>query len=382
MACGVVTGGLMYFSQMRLPSVRMAASKALPAAAMVIGVVGRVGGFEPLPVFAGELGVDGEEGLAGVAGEADGELDDLLGVGFDAGVADELAGREHLLEQHAELDFGEAAAGFDVGEDAGEVVDAFGELGHLAEADVHLVELIGDLAEGFGEAGLQGGVELFVDRGAHLFELGGVGGVELIETGFDGGAEFFLVAGVGRGEVGEAGVEGFAEAGVLGVGVGGEGAEAGGEGVEAVLDGAAEVGGGGGVVFAEAGQAGVKGAAQGSDAGGDLGAEDGVGGGVLLAGVGGLGGEVGAELGEGGAEVGVGGLEPGVDAGELVGEQCEAGVGRGCGRFAEEQEEDGEKEDELENEGDGHSVFLRLQGSTLAGVRTGVLQRETRGLCG
>ena len=31
MACGVVCGGLMYFSQMRLPSVRMALSNALPA---------------------------------------------------------------------------------------------------------------------------------------------------------------------------------------------------------------------------------------------------------------------------------------------------------------------------------------------------------------
>ena len=31
-ACGVVCGGLMYFSQIRLPSVRIAASNALPAA--------------------------------------------------------------------------------------------------------------------------------------------------------------------------------------------------------------------------------------------------------------------------------------------------------------------------------------------------------------
>ena len=112
-----------------------------------------VGGFEALPVFAGELGVDGQEGFAGAAGEADGELDALQRAGFDGGVFDELAGGEHLFEEHAELDFGEAAAGFDVGEDAGEAVDAFREFGHLAKAGVDLVELIGDLAEGFGEAG-------------------------------------------------------------------------------------------------------------------------------------------------------------------------------------------------------------------------------------
>lgn len=100
------------------------------------GGAGLVGGFKALEVFAGKLGVDGEEGFAGVAGEADGELDDLVGVALDLGVAEELGGGEHLLEQHAELDFGEAAAGFDVGEDAGEAVDAFGQFGHFAEAGV------------------------------------------------------------------------------------------------------------------------------------------------------------------------------------------------------------------------------------------------------
>ena len=36
-SCGVVVGGLMYLSEMRLPSVRIAASKALPAAARASG---------------------------------------------------------------------------------------------------------------------------------------------------------------------------------------------------------------------------------------------------------------------------------------------------------------------------------------------------------
>ena len=99
-----------------------------------------------------------------MAGEADGELDDLLRVWFDFGVADELAGGEHLLEEHAELDFGEAAAGFYVGEDAGKVVDAFGEASHLSEAGVNFCELVGDLAEGFCETSLEGGIEAFRRR--------------------------------------------------------------------------------------------------------------------------------------------------------------------------------------------------------------------------
>ena len=56
-----------------------------------------------------------------------------------------------------------------------------------------LAELSGDLAEGLGEPGLQGGVEFFVDGDAHLFELGGVVLVEFGETVFDGEAEFLLL---------------------------------------------------------------------------------------------------------------------------------------------------------------------------------------------
>ena len=144
------------------------------------------------------------------AGEADSELDTLGRAGFDGGVFDVLAGREHLFEEHPELHFSEAAAGFDVGEDAAEVVDAVGELGHLAEAGVDLVELIGDLAEGFGEAGVQCGVEFFVVYGgAHLVEFGGAVLVECGEALFDGGAELVLMGGVAAHELDELGVEGF-----------------------------------------------------------------------------------------------------------------------------------------------------------------------------
>ena len=85
---------------------------------------------------------------------------------------------------------------FDVGENLFEIADSGGELLHLAEALLDFAEVGGDLAEGFGEAGLESSVEFLVDGDAHLFELGGIVIVEFGEPVFDGEAEFFLL-GVG-----------------------------------------------------------------------------------------------------------------------------------------------------------------------------------------
>ena len=116
-----------------------------------------VGVFEALPVFLGELGVDGEEGI-GVGTVAIGEFERILdgfeGVGLDAGVLDVLLGGEHLLELLAELELTDDAAGPDAGEDFFQVADAGGELLHFAEAFLDFAEVGGHLAEGFGEAGL------------------------------------------------------------------------------------------------------------------------------------------------------------------------------------------------------------------------------------
>ena len=64
MAWGMVVGGSMYLSQMRLPSVRIVALEGFAGAGDLVGVAGLVGVLETLPVFVGELGVDGEEGMA------------------------------------------------------------------------------------------------------------------------------------------------------------------------------------------------------------------------------------------------------------------------------------------------------------------------------
>ncbi len=166
-----------------------------------------------------------------------------------------------------------------------------------------LGELVGDLAEAFGEAGLEGGVEFFVDGDAHLFKLGGVGGVELLEALLDAGAK------------------------ALGGGL-------------VLLPGLVEGGGEGG--------------AEGGEVGDELGAEGGAAGRGL-----------GALLGELGAEMGVEGVEAGVEAGDLRGqvggeELGEARVGgwlRGRGAAQQEHEEGDECECLEGDEGDEHFGF-------------------------
>jgi len=133
----------MCLEQMRLASVRMAFSKTFRAGANLGCAAGLIGGLEAVCALAGELRVDGQQNLAVEAGEANGELDDLLGIWPNLCVADELAGGEHLLEQVVKHGLGKLAARFDVGEDAGEVIDSGRELGHLAEACVDFDELVG-----------------------------------------------------------------------------------------------------------------------------------------------------------------------------------------------------------------------------------------------
>ena len=295
------------------------------------------------------------------SGEADGELDDLLRARLDAGVADELRGREHLLEQHAELDFGEAAAGFDVGEDAGEAVDAFGEFGHLAEAGVDLVELVGDLAEGLGEAGVQGGVELFIDRGAHLFEPGGVVGVELRQAGFDGGAETFLVGDVGLGEVVQLGVEGVLLVELGACRLGAEMDEALVERPQGAVYGRAEGFGGVFVVDAELAESLGEGLAEALHGAKDFRAEPGGGFVLRRPRVLGLMGEILTELGE---LAGQGALErfaAGVEAGELVGDGGVARIWLRHGRHLRltQEQRDGE-EDEDGFEGEDGQQHIRI----------------------
>ncbi len=221
-----------------------------------------------------------------------------------------------------------------------------------------LVELIGHLAEGFGEPGVERGVKFFVDRGAHLFELRCVGGGERAQAGFDRSAELFLVGRVAAGEVGQLGVEDVL-CGELGAcGFGGEGHDTLGEGIERLLNAGAEGGGRSGVVGAEGFEARGEGMGEGRDGAQDFGAEGG--GGEIVGGAGGGGftGEITADLGELA-------LELGFEAGELVGELELARVWKwSCRRrerLAQVEGYDCDEEDELESEQDEqHFVFPSL----------------------
>ncbi len=93
--------------------------------------------------------------------------------------------RQHVLNDGAQLHFAPGAARFDVGHDALQVAHAGGQGFHFTQAVLHLLQPLTDQFEGFTQALLQRGVQFFVHRAAHFFELAGVvkldGGQPLIE---------------------------------------------------------------------------------------------------------------------------------------------------------------------------------------------------------
>ena len=84
---------------------------------------------------------------------------------------------------------------------------------------MHLLQPLGDLLEALAEAGLQGGLQLLVDGGAHLIELGGVAGLQLGQLRLERLAHLGHAAGVGfaqRAELaGQCVGEGFLQQGEL-----------------------------------------------------------------------------------------------------------------------------------------------------------------------
>src|SRR3546814_14490482 len=89
--------------------------------------------------------------------------------------------RQYLLEQRAQLHLAEGAAGLDVAEHALEVADADRQLLHLAQAALHRFQALGDELERRVQAGVERGLQLFIDGGAHLFELRCVVGLQLLQ---------------------------------------------------------------------------------------------------------------------------------------------------------------------------------------------------------
>ena len=161
---------------------------------LYVGDVSTLGGIlKAHVVLLRELRVDGEPnaGLRLVLGpgEADGELDKLARVLLRLHVATELRGREDLLEQRAELDFGPRSARLHVRQDALEVADAGCEVLHLAEPTLDRFEPLAHELEGLAQSLFERVVQLLVDGLAHLLELLLVAVLELLDARVDGGAD-------------------------------------------------------------------------------------------------------------------------------------------------------------------------------------------------
>jgi hypothetical protein len=109
------------------------------------------------------------------ARKLDGEVDPLVAVRLGLDLASVLLGRQHLLEQRLQLHLAEHAARLDVGQHPLQVAHALRQRLHFAQALVHLLQPFGHLPEALAEPGFQRGLQLLVDRLAHLVELGGVG---------------------------------------------------------------------------------------------------------------------------------------------------------------------------------------------------------------
>src|SRR3546814_6389597 len=84
--------------------------------------------------------------------------------------------------------FRAGAAGLDVAEHALEVAEADRQLLHLAQAALHRFQELGDELERRVQAGVERGLQLFIDGGAHLLELRCVVGLQLLQMRLERGA--------------------------------------------------------------------------------------------------------------------------------------------------------------------------------------------------
>ena len=128
---------------------------------------------EALIIFRRKLGVDRQPdgGAIFIAGQFDGEIDVLTAFFPGAHVPRELIGRQHLLEQIAELHFAPAAARLYVRKHFLQPADVAGQLPHRPESLMDLLETIAHQLEGFAEPLLERPLQFFVDRGPHLLDL-------------------------------------------------------------------------------------------------------------------------------------------------------------------------------------------------------------------
>ena len=177
-----------------------------PAASTPAASPGLGGVDQPLVVLHRELGVDGQpHDVARPARSRPGSVwrtRPARRCPACATLASYWLGRQHLLEQRAQLHLAPGAARLHVGQHLLEVADAGRQRLHLAQALVHLLEPLAHLLERLAEALLERALEPLVHGLAHLLELGRVVLLQLAQAVVDRRAQVaqtFLVR-VGQGD--------------------------------------------------------------------------------------------------------------------------------------------------------------------------------------
>ena len=151
-----------------------------------IGAIDRV--LKASIVFERKFAVDRQPARRAVlaaSGKLDRVFDHVTAARPSGDVLCILAWRQHFIEQRAELHLAPASARLDVGHDPLEVTHAHRQRLHLAQALVHLLQAVRHHLERFTEALLERGLQLLVDRRAHLLELGGVVGAQRVQALLD-----------------------------------------------------------------------------------------------------------------------------------------------------------------------------------------------------
>jgi hypothetical protein len=105
--------------------------------------------------------------------------------------------REHLLQQGGKLGFAKNTARFDIGQQVLQITHALRQRLHFAQATVNLLKPVCHLLEAFAQPRFQRALQLFIDRLAHLVELGRIGLLQLGELLFECLAHFGHAAGIG-----------------------------------------------------------------------------------------------------------------------------------------------------------------------------------------
>ena len=119
----------------------------------------------------GELGVDGQPDVAVLPRHLDGKLYAVGAAGHSGHVLGILAGGQNLFQDRAQLYLAQNAAGLYAGKHLLQAAHIGGEVLHLAQALVDLLQLGADGAERLVDALLQGVLQFFLDRAADLVQL-------------------------------------------------------------------------------------------------------------------------------------------------------------------------------------------------------------------